>query len=119
MKTTIPIGKIETCNIHPTSKYLIRKDCLLEKEIFSSPSGKAGKHYIEELTRLPNDCINESATKETAFKAAMAKPSILLQKPSKTSKAKDHLSARKKRLKDWFSGDILEPLHEGETIKKN
>ena len=49
----------------------------------------------------------------------MAKPSILLQKPSKTSKAKDHLSARKKRLKDWFSGDILELLHEGETIKKN
>ena len=34
MKTTIQIGKIETCNIHPTSKYLIRKDCLLEKENF-------------------------------------------------------------------------------------
>lgn len=98
---------------------LYEKIVYWKKKIFSSPSGKAGKHYIEELTRLLNDCINESATKETAFKAAMAKPSILQQKPSKTSKAKDHLSARKKRLKDWFSGDILELLHEGETIKKN
>ena len=40
-----------------------------------------------------------------------------LKKPTKTSKAKDHLSAPKMGLKDWFSGDILE--HEGETIKKN
>ena len=35
-----------------------------------------------------------------------------LQKATKTSKAKYHLSAPQMGLKDWFSGDILE--HEGE-----
>ena len=40
-----------------------------------------------------------------------------LQKATKTSKAKYHLSAPQMGLKDWFSGDILE--HEGEAIKKD
>ena len=43
----------------------------------------------------------------------------LLQKPSKKSKAKDHLKALKGRLESWISGDLLELLKEAETIPKS
>ena len=49
----------------------------------------------------------------------MAMPSLLLQKPSKNSKAKDHLQGLKKRLKDCLSDDISEPFYEEETSQKN
>ena len=43
--------------------------------------------------------------------------SLLLQKPSKTSKSKDHLKALKRRIDLWIKGKIEELLFEGETIQ--
>ena len=43
----------------------------------------------------------------------------LLQKPSKKSKAEDHLKALKRRLESWISGDLLKLLKEAETIQKS
>ena len=40
-------------------------------------------------------------------------PNLLLQKPSKNSKAKE------RRLESWISGDLLELLKEAETIQKS
>ena len=56
--------------------------------------------------------------KDLAFKAVMIMPSLLLQKPSKTSKSKDHLIALERRMEDWFNGDLQKLLHEGDTIQK-
>ena len=44
-------------------------------------------------------------------------PALLLQKPSKNSKSKDHLISLQRRLKLW-KGDISNLLHEGETIQE-
>ena len=44
-------------------------------------------------------------------------PSLLLQKPNKTSKAKDPLKALEKRIDLWSNGNIDELLFEGETIQ--
>ena len=44
-------------------------------------------------------------------------PSLLLQKPSKTSKAKDHLKALGRRTDLWSNGKINELLFEDETIQ--
>ena len=60
------------------------------KNLFFLPSGKAGKQYIGETTKLMNEWLQESHLKDIAFKAIMTMPN-LLQKPSKNSKAKDHL----------------------------
>ena len=46
-------------------------------------------------------------------------PNFLLQKPSKNSKAKDHLKVLERRLESWISGDLLELLKEAETIQKS
>ena len=53
------------------------------------------------------------------MKAVMMMPSLLLQKPSKESKSKDHLEALERRMKLWQSGDLLELLQESLTIQRN
>ena len=63
-----------------------------------------------------NGWTNISPYKDIAFKATHIMPS-LLQKPSKTSKAKDHLKALERRIDLWSNGNIDELLFEGETIQ--
>ena len=90
-----------------------------KKNLFLLPSGKAGKQYIDETTKLMNEWVQESPLKDIAFKAIMIMPNIPLKKPSKNSKAKDHLKALERRLESWTSGDLLELLKEAETIQKS
>ena len=52
-----------------------------------------------------------------AMKALMVMPALLLQKPSKSSKTKDHLNALHRRLKLWDDGKIAELIREGKTIQ--
>ena len=68
------------------------------KNIFLLPSGKSGKQYIEETTRLINSWIHNSPLQDVAFKAIMVMPNLLLQKPARNSKSKDHLEALNRRL---------------------
>ena len=47
----------------------------------------------------------------------MVMPSILLQKPSKNSKSKDHVVALERRLLLWENGEIVDLLKEAQTIQ--
>ena len=55
--------------------------------------------------------------KDIAFKAIMVLPSLLLQKPSKKSKTKDHCAALQRRLTLLHDRNVLELLKEGKTIQ--
>ena len=44
-------------------------------------------------------------------------PSLLLQKPSKDSKTKDHTKALERTLQLWTDEHLAEILKEGETIQ--
>ena len=48
----------------------------------------------------------------------MVLPGLLLQKPSKESKSKDHVDALKRRLSLWRDGELLDLLTECDTIQK-
>ena len=61
--------------------------------------------------------MNNLPFKDIAFKAIYITPSLLLQKPSKTSKVKDHLKALKKRIGLWCKGKIGKLLFQGKTIQ--
>ena len=63
------------------------------QNLFMLPSGKAGKKYINENIRLLNALVEDSPLKEIAFKVIAVMPALLLQKPCKKSKSKDHVSA--------------------------
>ena len=91
----------------------------MKKNLFLLPTGKAGKLFIDELTKLFNAWIVDSPLKKKAMKAAMIMPSLLLQNPSKESKSKDHLKALERRMELWQSGDLLELLQESLMIQRN
>ena len=77
-----------------------------------------GEKNIDEVTRLLKLWIQDSPLKSIALKAIHVMPALLLQKPSKNSKSKDHLVSLERRLKLWEEGDIRNLLHEGETIQE-
>ena len=62
-----------------------------KKNLFMLPSGASGKKYVEEVTRLMKLWIQDTPLKSVSLKAVHVMPPLLLQKPSKSSKAKDHL----------------------------
>ena len=66
--------------------------------IFLLPSGAAGKSFIQEITRLLQAFANGSPMESIALKTSFVMQILLLQKPSKKSKSKDHISHLKRRL---------------------
>ena len=72
------------------------------------PTGVAEKDYIDEITRLLNEWIQDSAMKQIPCNVIMVMPSLILQKPSRNSKAKDHSEAIQRRMILWQSGDLLQ-----------
>ena len=51
------------------------------------------------------------------IKVFMTLPCLLLQKPSKNSKAKDHTKKREERLRLWKEGNIIDIIQEVRTIQ--
>ena len=81
------------------------------------PIGASGKKCIYETTRLFNLWVNNTHYESIALKAAHVMSALLLQKPSKSSKSKEHLEAQSRRLSLWNQGRIDELLYEGQTIQ--
>ena len=68
------------------------------RNLFKVPSGKAGKEYIMELTYWLHQFNASTKLNGIALKVFIILPSLLLQKPSARSKAKDHTNAHEQRL---------------------
>ena len=88
------------------------------KNLFMVPICAAGKKFINETTKMLDFLTNNSSLKPTALKALHGMPAWLLQKPSKTSKSKDHLAALSRRSELWDDGNISELLYESTTIQE-
>ena len=69
-----------------------------KKNIFVLPSSKSRSCFIDETTRLTDAWVRGSPLKNITLKAVMIMPSLLLQKPSKDSKTKDHTKALERTL---------------------
>ena len=84
---------------------------------FRVPQGSVGKSFVSELARLFNSFASGSALESIALQAATILPILLLQKPSRKSKTKDHILCLERRLKTWKDGDLNEITNEGRTIQ--
>ena len=84
---------------------------------FLVPYGKVGSAFVSELARLFGAFSAASALESVALKAATVLPILLLQKPSRTSKSKEHISCLQRRLVTWLEGDLQELLSEGRAIQ--
>ena len=83
---------------------------LWKKNLFKVPLGKSGKNFILELAKWLEHYNTKSNYQNIALKVFMALPALLLQKPSKTSKAKDHRNKLEIRFQLWKDGNILDRL---------
>ena len=88
------------------------------RNLFLVPTGKAGKDFIKELTFWLKQLNNNTKLNGVAVLAFMVLPSLLLQKPSAKSKAKDHSAALVRRLSTWQRGEIDELLREVKQIQQ-
>ena len=79
--------------------------------VFLIPYGKAGKHFIKELARLYQAFAEDTALSSIALMA------LLLQKPHKQSKVKDHSTHLLRRLELWNQGSFDALLKEGRCIQ--
>jgi hypothetical protein len=88
-----------------------------KKNLFRVPSGKAGQDFIDEVVKTINSYISGSHFESVALTMTMIIFPLLLQKPSRNSKAKDHVAHLEKRLALWRTGDISKLLKQGTVIQ--
>ena len=89
-----------------------------QRNLFLTPSGKAGESFVSELARLFRAYGESSALESVALTAAMIMPALLLQKPYASSKTRDHVACLQRRLISWQEGDIDSLVREGCTIQR-
>ena len=88
------------------------------RNLFLLPKGLSGKDYIRETTRLLNAWTEKSPLRQCAMAAIHIMPALLLQKPSKSSKSKDHARALERRLKLWKEGEFLQLMREADALQQ-
>ena len=76
-----------------------------------------GKSFVRELSHLFLAYAEGTALESIALRAAMTMPMLLLQKPHRTSKSKDHVSCLERRMQLWKDGALSDLLLEGRTIQ--
>ena len=87
------------------------------KNSFIPPQNKAGKEFVRELARLYLAFGMSSTLESIALKATIVLPLLLLQKPHKTSKNKDHTICLERRMEIWRMGDLSKLVDEGKAIQ--
>jgi len=81
------------------------------------PFGKAGRDFVGELSRLFLAFASASALESVALRATTVLPILLLQKPHRASKTKEHTSSLERRLKFWKEGSLNDLVLEGRAIQ--
>ena len=89
-----------------------------KRNLFMLPTGKTGKAYIKLTSEWLNHFNNDSTFQGMSLRVVMVLPNLLLQKPSSTSKAKEHTKTLESRLKLWSEGKFVELLRECKTIQR-
>ena len=89
------------------------------RNIFKIPSGKQGQAFVGELAKLYGSFGEATSMECIALKAAMTFPSLILQKPSRQSKSKDHVLCIQQRMQLWGNGELNKLLEEVRAIQSH
>ena len=87
------------------------------KNLFKVPSGRAGKEFVTEITFWLKQLNSSTKINGIAMRMYMILPTLLQQKPSARSKAKDHTNTLDRRLAAWKKGGIDELIREVRVIQ--
>lgn len=94
---------------------MLRTDRVVEKKSLSTSKKKRWKRFHK---RLLNALVENTPLHLCAFTAIQIIPALLLQKPSNTSKSKEHLQTLERRLQQWKKGEFIQLLREAETTQQ-
>ena len=83
------------------------------------PIGKAGKSFVRELAKLYQAFTDQSALHSIALMACSVMQPLLLQRPYKQSKAKDHSICLSRQLDLWRKGCFTDLLNECHCIQQH
>ena len=92
--------------------------CHRKKNLFKLPKGKWGKEFIKELTHIIDLWSDKSNHESIALTALHVFIPLMLQKPSRKSKNRDHVRYLSERFEKWKCGDLAGLLSEGAEIQK-
>ena len=87
------------------------------KNCFVVPRCSAGRAFVSELARLFRSVGEGSALESIALKAIIVICALLLQKPARNSKERDHIRHLERCLTLWKEGALDELLCEGRVIQ--
>ena len=87
--------------------------------LFKGSNGKAVKTFVSEMSRLFEAFNEDSGLESIAMKASSVLPMLLLLRPFRNSKTKEHAHCLlgEKTLKSWIEGDLNELPSEGRAIQ--
>ena len=88
------------------------------KNLFLLPRGKAGSDFLEEKARLINLFVNNTKWARVSMAMENIFGPLLLQKPSKNSRARDNAIYLRRRLQLWSDGKVEELIAEAQEIQK-
>ena len=88
-----------------------------KRNCFKLPLGRYGKAFVSEIARLYGAFASSSALESVALKAATVFPILVVQKPHKRSKAKEHTACLERRLNLWNEGELDDLIVEGRAIQ--
>ena len=91
--STYKWGEYTNKQLEENGSSIYEKIVYWKRNIFLLPISKSGRCFTDKTTRLIH-----SSLKNVALNAVMIIPSLLLQKPSKTLKTKDHTKALERKL---------------------
>ena len=83
------------------------------------PTGTAGNSFVQELAHLLQAFADGSSLECVSMKTVTILQALVLQKPSRSSKTRDHICHLKRRMKLWKAGNINEILLEGRCIQEH
>ncbi len=84
---------------------------------FPVPTGKAGTAFVSELSWLFRAYAEGTALECVALKAITVASILLLQKPHRKSKPREHTSCLERRLQLWSEGKFDDLLNEGKALQ--
>ena len=110
-------GELKGTEISQTVNNVYYRVVKWKKNLFKIRTGKVGQEFIEEVSKTLSLYISGSHFESIALTMAMIIFPLLLQKPSRSSKSKDHILYLERRLTSWKAGELDKLLKECTTIQ--
>jgi hypothetical protein len=111
-------GQLNTNSLSEALTAVYNETVHWKPNLFMLPSGQQGKRFMNELTRLFEAFNQQSTLESIAIKAALCMPALLLQKPHRKSKVRDHITCLRRRLDLWDEGNFSSLIMEGNMIQR-